>query len=215
MGPSDTPDDLLIGDILDGDAGGCLETQHMPDARALRREALRRHKRVKQRQALTQVVGEPPAPGESVHIVSEARFDFWTWVPAMIHWLGRTRALYCSTWTLSRPNAVELFELWDRGEIGVAHFLTGLYFKRRETAVYTFLLKGIRARGGRYRCFRNHAKVLLLDAPDRDTWLTVEGSANLTSNPRLEQYVLTNDRELYEFHREWMEEAFAKYKDPE
>jgi len=31
----------------------------------------------------------------------------------------------------------------------------------------------------------------------------------------LEQYVLTNDRDLYEFHRGWMEEAFTKYKDPE
>jgi hypothetical protein len=87
--------------------------------------------------------------------------------------------------------------------------LTGTYFKRRETAVYAFLLEGIRARGGRFRAFQNHAKVQLIANPDRDAWYTVEGSANLTSNPRLEQYVITNDRPLWEFHRRWMEEMLT------
>lgn len=36
--------------------------------------------------------------------------------------------------------------------------------------------------------------------------VTVEGSANLTSHPRLEQHIVTNDRGLYDFHRTWMEE---------
>jgi len=191
-----------------------LETEYMPAARALTISPRRRFERIQQRQALGEVVTGPPAAGESVHVVSEAKFDFWTWVPAMLDWFGNTPDLYCSTWTLSRPNAVELFELCDTARIGRVHFLTGLYFKRRETAVYTFLLKGIRARGGRYRAFRNHAKVLLL--ANGDAWLTVEGSANLTSNPRLEQYVVTNDRSLYEFHRAWMEEAFTKHdEEPE
>lgn len=211
--PPDAPltdDDFLVADIL-GDAAAAdpLETEYMPAARAHRMSARRRHERVLQQQALDAVIGSPPGPGESVHVVSEAKFDFWTWVPVMIRWLGgRTERLYCSTWTLSRPNAVEMFQLWDAGAIGRAHFLTGTYFKRRETAVYAMLLDGIRRRGGRYRAFQNHAKVLLLDNPGTGVWLAVEGSANLTSNPRLEQYVITNDPGLYEFHRGWMEECF-------
>ncbi len=156
------------------------------------------------------MLASPPATGESVHVVSGAKFDFWTWVPVMLQWIGRSESLYCSTWTLSRANAVELFEVWDAGKIGLAHFLTGTYFKRRETAVYSLLLNGIRQRGGRYRAFQNHAKVLLLDAPAGGQWIVVEGSANLTSNPRTEQYVITSDRALWEFHRDWMEEAFCR-----
>jgi hypothetical protein len=204
-----TDDDFLISDILGERPGDELETEAMPAARTLRLSPRKRHERVLREQALSQVIGAPPVAGESIHVVSEARFDFWTWVPVMIGWIGgRTEILYCSTWTLSRANAVEMFQLWDTGAIGVAHFLTGTYFKRRETAVYAMLLQGIRARGGRYRAFQNHAKVLLLDNAGTGVWLTVEGSANLTSNPRLEQYVLTNDRGLYEFHRGWMEEMF-------
>jgi len=200
-------DDFLIADLL-GDVD-TLETDDMPAQRATTISPRRRYERVLQQQALAEVMPTPPAPGESVHVLSAAKFDFWTWVPAMIEWIDHTADLYCSTWTLNRPNAVEFFEIWDAGQIGTAHFLTGLYFKRRESAVYAYLLEGIRQRGGRYRALRNPAKVLLLNNPDRNAWLTVEGSANLTSNPRLEQYIITNDRGLYEFHRGWMDEVFT------
>lgn len=200
---------LLLDNIL---AGGTDSLEgEIPNGRTLRRMAKRRMARVGQQEHLRDSVGEMPVPGESVHIVSEAKYDFATWIPEIIGWIGKTDVLYCSTWTLSRPNAQEIFEIHDAGQVkaGQLHFLTGLYFKRREAAVYSLLLQGIAARGGRYKAFENHAKVLLLANASQGTYLTVEGSANLTANPRLEQYVLTNDRELYEFHRAWMEEAFA------
>ena len=37
-------------------------------------------------------------------------------------------------------------------------------------------------------------------------YIVMEGSANWTANPRLEQFTVTNSRPLYDFHREWMEE---------
>lgn len=208
-----TPDPF--GDTLaafdNAGKGPRFESAKMPPARALRREAKRRQQCAKHKDALSDIMGAPPAPGESVHIISAAKFDFWTWAPVMVHWLGATDHFYGSTWTLSRTNAQELLELYDAGKIapGQINMLTGLYFKRRETATYTMLLRGILARGGRYVAFRNHAKVLLLANATAGHWLTVEGSANFNSNPRMEQYVITNDRALHDFHREWMEEALT------
>ena len=207
------PVSRLARDVIRGQHADPLETDRMPDARALRMHARRRLERIAHGKALAAVIPEPPAAGETIHIVSNAKYDFWSWVPHIIDaWLGRADELYCSTWTLSRLNATDLFDLWDRGKIapGKVSFLTGLYFKRRETAVYTMLLDGLRRRGGRYRSFKNHAKVLLLSNARKNLWLTVEGSANLTSNPRLEQYTLTNARDLYRFHREWMEEMLGE-----
>jgi hypothetical protein len=207
-------DELLIGDILGEaapDASRKLETEFVPEPAALRLSPKERFARIKREQALADVVTDPPAKGESIHILSGSKFDYWTWVPHMLGWLGgRADALYCSTWTLSRPNAVELLQLWDKGCFDDVAFLTGLYFKRRETAVYSFLLEGIQSRRGRYRALLNHAKVLLLHSAKRRMWLTVEGSANLTANPRLEQYVVTNCHELWQFHRAWMEEALTR-----
>lgn len=120
--------------------------------------------------------------------------------------------LYCSTWTLSRETAADLFALIDEGKIDRVSFLTGLYFKRREAAVYNFLLTGLRQRGGRYRAFPNHCKLLLLAAGQ--TRLVIEGSANLTGNPRAEQYAITHDATLYDFCRDWFEAALERLPAP-
>jgi len=201
--------DNLIDDLIDGPDADSLETEHMPHGRSLRIAARRRYERIHRRQSLLEIIPEPPAPGEAIHVIGTGRHDFWTFVPQMLDWLGRTDRLYCSTWTTSRANVTELIELWDTGRIGDLAMLTGIYFKRRETAVYATLLEAIRQRGGRYRAFKNHAKVLLMANPERDIWLSVEGSANLTANPRLEQYVFANIPDLYRFHRDWMEECLT------
>jgi hypothetical protein len=209
--------DFLIGDILASPGGqerDTLETDRMPTPRALRRQAKRRFRRHGQRQALTEIIEAPPEPGESIHVISGSKFDFWTWVPVLVDMIGRAETFYASTWTLNRDTVVELFELCDADKIEPAavSFVTGIYFKRRETATYATLLAGIRQRGGRYRAFLNHAKVLLLSNEAADAWLVIEGSANLTSNPRWEQYVITNDRALYDFHREWFEDMLGRHK---
>lgn len=201
-------DDLIIdAAITDGDP---LEGE-MPSARVLRRRHKLRFAKMLKEETLAEAVATPPAPGESIHAVSNGKYDFATWIPQIIDWIDRADSLWCSTWTLARPNADDIFTLHDEGKIakGQLHFLTGLYFKRRDTATYNYLLDGLLARGGRYKAFENHCKVLLINSAAKDAWFTVEGSANLNANPRFEQYVISNDRELFHFHREWMEEVFA------
>lgn len=185
-----------------------LEESHIHKRRAEKRQMIRITKRTIAEKFLTELVGI----GETWHIISNAKFDFWTWIPVMIGLMGgHIETLYGSTWTMARTNVEELFEHFDAGKIGEVAILTGTYFKRRETAVFATLLEGLQARHQRYIAFENHAKVMLLS---RDpNYITIEGSANFTSNPRLEQYTMTNDRDLYEFHRHWMEEMLnAKRK---
>lgn len=160
------------------------------------------------RAAAREILTELPLPGHSWHIVSNAAYDYWTWIPVLIDLLGgRIDSLYCSTWTMSRHNVTELFELFDAQKIARVSMLTGIYFKRRESAVYATLLSGLLARGQRYLAFENHTKISLLAAPPH--YITIEGSANLTANPRLEQYVMSNDQALHAFHVKWMEEIYA------
>lgn len=198
--------DQLIADALDTDP---LEGE-MPSARILRRRHKLRFAKMLKEETLAEAVSEPPQPGESIHAVSNGKYDFATWIPQIIDWMEAADSLWCSTWTLSRPNADDIFTLHDEGKItkGQLHFLTGLYFKRRDTATYNYLLDGLLQRGGRYKAFENHCKVLLLANARKKMFITVEGSANLNANPRFEQYVIVNDRDLWEFHRGWMEEVF-------
>jgi len=148
--------------------------------------------------------GNLPKPGQSIHFITNARYDFWMVVRCAIEIIGKVKYFYGSTWTMNRENVQELLTLYDDGTIENISMLTGLYFKRRESAVYAQLLAGLEERGQRFNSFRNHAKVILLQSGD--DYIVMEGSANFTANPRLENFCIINDKKLYDFHKEWMEE---------
>lgn len=173
-----------------------------------RRPSHRKCKAALKQEALADVITELPAAGETWHIISNAKFDFFTCVPVIVKLLGnRDVILFGSTWTMSRGNVTELMSLFDAGAITRIAILTGTYFKRRETSVYATLLDGLQQRKQRYVAFSNHAKVLLMtNGVDH---IVIEGSANFTANPRTEQYTMTNDRDLYAFHVDWMEHFLA------
>jgi len=61
----------------------------------------------------------------------------------------------------------------------------------------------------RFACLENHTKVTLLANHERGDYLVLEGSANYTSNPRMEQNIILNDQAVYRFHRDWLEEVLA------
>lgn len=107
---------------------------------------------------------------------------------------------------MNRDNCLEIFNLYDKRLIKSINILTGLYFKRRETSIYATLLEGLQKRKQRFICLENHAKVTLLCNYATENYIVIEGSANYTSNPRIEQYVISNDKETYDFHKSWMDE---------
>lgn len=187
-----------------------LETPEQPaeSLQFLRRPSRRRQLRALKQEKLAEFFHDLPGPGETVHVVSNGSFDYWNFVPVCIQLLGRPIVFYGSTWTMNRSNVLQLLALFDRKLITAATMFSGLYFKRREPAVYTALASGLIDRGQRFLCFENHTKIMLLGAPP--DWIVIEGSANFTANPRLEQNTITNDLGLYEFHRDWMEEMLAR-----
>ena len=195
-------DDFDVLDHLDGEQ---LETCDMPTPRVFRREMKVKMQNKLKLNEIALILPELPEKDWSFHIVANGKYDFWSFTPHIQKLIGSAGLeFYVSTWTMSRNNAVEMVKLFDDGKVGTINLLTGLYFKRRESAVYATVLSAIKKRGQRYAAFKNHAKVLLLS--NGKDFIVVEGSANLTGNPRLEQYVISNHKGLYDFHAGWMME---------
>lgn len=144
----------------------------------------------------------------SYHIVTNGRFDFWDFVPTILKMAAPARCLefFASTWILNRRNAVELLQLFDDGKIGMIGFLTGVYFKRRESATFATLYEGLAARGQRFKACLNHAKFFTMLFDD-GTAYTCESSANFTENGNIETHVLTHDRGLFDFHKAWVSDV--------
>ena len=176
------------------------------DARTLKAERKRAFKKCMRKEKAAEILTELPGPGETLHIVSNGKFDYWDFVPIICKLIGApVDQAFLSTWTLNRQCCKETMELLDAGTIKKLGFLTGLYFKQRESSVYAQLVTGLSARGQQFRALENHSKIALLKSGE--TYIVMEGSANFTGNPRIEQNTITQCRELWEFHAGWFTEV--------
>jgi hypothetical protein len=191
-----------------------IDAQKTESKKGLDQARVLRHK-LKQKRITSQKLGAfkklidtIPDPGCSHHIITNGSFEFWSVLEGLIDFLNakgyRVQEFWGSTWMLNRANAVRLYELGKAGKIKDGFIITGIYFKRKEPAAFGTLIRGIEALGWRYRAIDLHAKVQLLKAgPHR---IVIESSANWTSNPRIEQFTITNSAEVFDFHRAWMED---------
>lgn len=160
-------------------------------------------RRMQRKAAAADVVTTLPSTGETLRIVSNGGFDFFDLVPATLKHL-KPATMHACTWILNRTIAVELFGLIDANEIRECTLITGDYFRQRTPDAYGIIAQGFAERGMRFRTAPIHAKVMLIE--DGEHFLTFEGSANWTNNTNVEQFCITNDRAVLEFHREWIEE---------
>lgn len=167
-------------------------------------------KNMMKRETLADILKELPEENEYLHLISNGLYDFFTFIPVLTDYLGGASEFYGSTWTMNRNNVEIIMQLYDKKKIKKVTILTGVYFKQRESAVYAQLVDGLISRGQRFKCFENHSKITLLT--NNKKYIVVEGSANFTSNPRVEQYVITNNKEVYNFHKDWMEDIIANHK---
>lgn len=151
-----------------------------------------------------------PREGESLHAVMGQRYSMWDLVPALIERTGRRITdLHIATLSYSTKTAADLIGLIDDGRINRCSLIVSFYFKAQNRGLYDALVLPLRERKQRVIACRNHCKVLLVKIAGGGSYVC-EGSANLRSNKNCEQFVLTRDRRLYQFHREWMEQLLNR-----
>ena len=54
--------------------------------------------------------------------------------------------------------------------------------------------------------FNSHAKIMIMKTV-KGNFYSIEGSGNMSFNGRLEQYVIDNDEDIYNFSKEWISEV--------
>jgi hypothetical protein len=195
----DSSNDTLITstkETVDDEQQALIYRDHKPNKRELLA--------VKSNQYLAEVLKGLPEPNTTWHAISNSRFDFWSFIPAVISYLNNyTTELYISTWTTNNRNTQSLIELYDQGKIGKVVFVVGRYFQSREQATYNYLASNLMQRHQKLIVGEHHAKIMLLH--NQDNYIVIESSANLTSNPRTENFVYSNDKDLYYFYKSWFE----------
>jgi len=166
------------------------------------------------RQALTELIPTLPptdvdlyvvgngAGAETKHGVNLQAFDFGSFIPHIVDMLGgKACVAYISTWTMNAQHAKSMIDMLDDGRLARLAVVTDTYFKTRESAMCNRLIDGVQrhAPRARFLAFKNHVKCIAIADSTGDRTCVITGSANLSAQPRCEQYVITSSPDVYAF----------------
>lgn len=144
-----------------------------------------------------------PSPGEQLRLVTRRKFnaiEFLAYVAERERIVDFAAAIYSINFNAAKM----IVEMLDDGRIGEAEILMSNLRNKayREKEVATKELFESHPRIRLWFC-SSHAKVMACRT-EAGNYYTIEGSGNHANNSRVEQYVIDNDREIYEFTRGWM-----------
>lgn len=151
-------------------------------------------------------VGGLPSQDECISLKSNGLSDTGSIFRYIIS-KNKFDTLYLATWIISRENIDRICEAIDNGSLNKVVFVCSTRMDELKKAHANFLKEQFAKR--KDRCFfkicNSHAKVFSINDYDGN-YYNVIGSGNWTENPRIESYLITNNKDIFEHNKEWMED---------
>ena len=138
--------------------------------------------------------------GVSYHVISNGDIDSFSYLMWILR-MQKVKRLLCSTWCMARLDIEEFHRQIMLGRIGELSFYVGEIFPGSYPEEYAEICEVCRDSGGRVAVFRNHSKVMA--GYGEKFGFVIESSANINTNPRTEQTVITINKELADFYFEF------------
>lgn len=182
-------------------------TSHRISPAAVRAKLKRRAICKMKEKKAEKLIDKIPENGESIHVISAGIFDYWTLIPVLCKLLNeKVLVSRFSTWAMTMPVCTQFIEMMDSGQLGNCGFIADTSLQRLQGAVYAKLATRFNSAKQPLRMTACHAKIALIKTASHN--IVMEGSANFTNNPRIEQFCIINDSKIFEFHFQWMQELF-------
>ena len=153
-----------------------------------------------------EVIGEI-SPGETKHVVSCADWSMEHVIAHLADQIGPVDLMF-ATWSVSDASLARLLTAIQKGAIRSCRAIFDWRVKVRKPNAHTMISAALP--NADIRLTSSHAKVYIMRNGDRA--ITVVSSANLTSNPRIEASVITDNIDVYEWHKQWMEAELSNAK---
>lgn len=170
-------------------------------ARATKHKARVEVRRAKSEAVLAEILPAPLDLGASYHVISGGDVDAQSYLARILEESRMDYVLF-STWCMALPD-VEQFGAWvAAGKIGRLDAYVGEIFPNQYRDLYARLAEIVRPAGGRVAVFRNHAKVFA----GRGAFdFAVSSSANINTNPRTENTVVSFGPEIFGFYKSFFD----------
>jgi hypothetical protein len=160
-------------------------------------------RRAKSEAVLAEILPADLEEGASYHVISHGDVDALSYLAHAI--AGRERVAWClvSTWCMARADVERLDRWMAEGKVGRVDWYVGEIFPNQYVDEYELVKAVAKRTGGRVCVARNHSKVLLAVDEPSGYYVAIESSANVNTNPRIEQATMTRSRELVDFYAEF------------
>jgi hypothetical protein len=167
-------------------------------ARAVKTKNRTELRRAKSEAHLFENLPPPLDLGASYHVISQGDVD-------SISFLARILAeapmeyVILSTWCMALPDVEQIAGWLESGRIGRLDAYGGEIFPNQYPDVHRRFCDVLRAHSGRVGIFRNHAKVYA--GTGEAFSFAIESSANVNTNPRTENTVVSFGSDIFEFYK--------------
>ena len=183
-------------------AGNAQYKAEQAKARAVRTSNRHEVRRAKAEADLDSLLPERIEDGDSWHVISHGNIDALSYLrhlikPTYFDYVG------VSTWCIARQDLTEITAWLDAGRIDQFALYAGEIFRNQYGDEYEMVLRMQHDYGIQFVMAKNHSKVTLCANYDEDYYVVVESSANVNTNPRIEQACVTRSKALFEFYQEF------------
>ena len=167
---------------------------------AIKRRNRHLTRRAKSEEVLRSVLPDYVDTGDSYHVISSGDVDSMSFMTFyMVNYTFDD--VLISTWVIADSDIDNLVDLMKNGRIKKLKLCLGEIYPGTYPAEYSRLLKMRDEFNFQMVVARNHSKIMLMKNSDMD--LVIESSANVNTNPRMEQTAIHNDKGLYDFYNEF------------
>lgn len=175
------------------------------DGKARAQRAAHRHymRRANAEKTLAEILPPVFTPGDSWHVISRGDIDSLSYLRHAITSVSHFDHVLLSTWCIARPDLEEIAAWLDQGKIEQFDLYAGEIFPSQYGDEYEQMLKLCETYGARLVIAKNHSKITLAYTQETNTHLVFESSANVNTNPRIEQTTIHASAELHAFYAEF------------
>lgn len=163
-------------------------------------------RRAKSAAQLAEILPAHIEAGDSWHVISHGDIDSLSYLEHVLTGIDYLDYVSISTWCMARADVQQLADWLDAGRIEQLDFYVGEIFPGQYGDEFQQLLALQACYNCRIVVARNHSKVMLMSNTEADYYLVSESSANVNTNPRIEQTAIHADRSLYDFYRDFFSE---------
>ena len=169
---------------------------------AIKRKNRHLTRRAKSEEVLRSVLPDMVEVGVSYHVMSSGDVDSMSFMTFYMINYSFDNVLI-STWVIADSDIDNLIDLMESGRIKNLKLCLGEIYPGTYPAEYSRLLKMRDDFSFEMVVARNHSKIMLMSGGDSGMDLVIESSANVNTNPRMEQTAIHNDKGLYDFYADF------------